>query len=114
MAVSGKRALLGEVEIVLLRAQNVGKRTQRRSSWSIGGAASASRTAFGAWPGVMAKVVDGVSAMSRRAAAATKVCERQCVRQRQPEMIGLVVRLDLEACETFGRDLLAALRRRCA
>ena len=42
------------------------------------GAASASRTAFGACPGATAKVVDGVSAMSRRAAAATKVCERQC------------------------------------
>ena len=42
------------------------------------GAASANRTAFGAWPGVAAKVVDGVSAMSRLAAAATKVCERQC------------------------------------
>ena len=48
------------------------------SSCSSGGAASASRTAFGAWPGATAKVVDGVSAMSRRAAAATKVCERQC------------------------------------
>ncbi len=42
------------------------------------GAASASRTAFGACPGVAAKVVDGVNAMSRRAAAATKVCDRQC------------------------------------
>ncbi len=48
------------------------------SSCSIGGAASASRTALGACPGVAAKVVDGVSAMSRRAAAATRVCERQC------------------------------------
>lgn len=43
------------------------------------GAARASLTAFGAWPGVAAKVVDGVNAMSRLAAAATKVCERQCV-----------------------------------
>ena len=43
-----------------------------------GGAASASRTAFGACPGATANVVDGVNAMSRRAAAATKVCERQC------------------------------------
>ena len=42
------------------------------------GAASASLTAFGAWPGVTAKVVEGVNAMSRLAAAATKVCERQC------------------------------------
>lgn len=42
------------------------------------GVASASLTAFGAWPGVTAKVLDGVSAMSRRAAAATKLCERQC------------------------------------
>ena len=39
---------------------------------------NASRTAFGAWPGVAAKVVEGVSAMSRLAAAATRVCERQC------------------------------------
>ena len=42
------------------------------------GAASARRTALGAWPGLTAKVVEGVNAMSRRAAAATKVCERQC------------------------------------
>ena len=42
------------------------------------GAASASLTAFGAWPGVTAKVVEGVKAMSRLAAAATRVCERQC------------------------------------
>ena len=48
------------------------------SSCSIGGAASASRIAFGAWPGLAANVVDGVRAISRRAAAATKVCERQC------------------------------------
>lgn len=48
------------------------------SSWSIVGDASASLTALGAWPGVAAKVVDGVSAMSRLAAAVTSVCERQC------------------------------------
>src|SRR3954453_7046421 len=48
------------------------------SSCSNEGGASASRTAFGAWPWAIAKVEDGVSAMPRRAAAATKVCERQC------------------------------------
>lgn len=42
------------------------------------GAASASLIAFGAWPDETAKVVDGVSPMSRRAAAATRACERQC------------------------------------
>ena len=42
------------------------------------GAARASLTAFGAWPGVTAKVVEGVNAMSRLAAAVTKVWERQC------------------------------------
>ena len=42
------------------------------------GAASARRTAFGAWPGVAAKIVEGVNAMSRLAAAATNVCERGC------------------------------------
>src|SRR5712671_2682998 len=39
---------------------------------------ASSRTAFGAWPGLAAKVVDGVSAISRLAAAATRLCERQC------------------------------------
>ena len=48
------------------------------SSRSMLGAASARRTAFGAWPGVAAKVVEGVNAMSRLAAAATNVCERGC------------------------------------
>ena len=48
------------------------------SSWSSGGAANASRTPFGACPGLTANVVDGVNAISRRAAAATKVCDRQC------------------------------------
>jgi hypothetical protein len=47
------------------------------SSCSIAGAPSASRTAFGACPGVTAKVVEGVNAISRRAAAATNVCDRQ-------------------------------------
>ena len=42
------------------------------------GAANANLTALGAWPGVTAKVVEGVNAMSRLAAAVTKVCERQC------------------------------------
>ena len=48
------------------------------SSWSSGGAANASRTPFGACPGLTANVVDGVNAISRRAAAATNVCDRQC------------------------------------
>ncbi len=56
---------------------------------------------------ITAKVVDGVSAMSRRAAAATNVCERQCWRQRQPEMVGFDVGLDLEAGEVSCRHLLA-------
>src|SRR6266704_1199749 len=48
------------------------------SSCSIAGAANASLMAFGAWPGLTAKVVEGVKAISRRAAAATNVCDRQC------------------------------------
>ena len=48
------------------------------SNCSMVGAAKASLTAFGAWPGVAAKVVDGVNAISRLAAAATNDWERQC------------------------------------
>ena len=48
------------------------------SSCSTAGAAKASLMAFGAWPGLTAKVLEGVRAMSRRAAAATNVCDRQC------------------------------------
>ena len=75
MAVSGKRAHSVESKSSCAR-RNIGKRTQRKVEL-VDQSRSASRTAFGAWPGVMAKVVDGVSAMSQRAAAATKVCERQ-------------------------------------
>ena len=70
-------ALFGRIEI-FLRGQHSRQRTQAGSSCSVEGAPSASRTALGAWPGVTAKVVEGVNAMSRRAAAATNVCERQC------------------------------------
>ena len=44
--------------------------------WAAPPAPAVPRSARGR--GQTAKVVDGVSAMSRRAAAATKVCERQC------------------------------------
>lgn len=50
------------------------------------GAASAGLTALGAWPGETAKVVEGVSEMSRRAAAATQLCERRCCGKASPEM----------------------------
>ena len=61
-----------------LRGQHSRQRAQRGIELLDRRGASASRTAFGAWPGLAAKVVDGVSAISRRAAAATKVCDRQC------------------------------------
>jgi hypothetical protein len=48
------------------------------SSCSIAGAAKANRMAFGACPGVTAKVIEGVKATSRGAAAATNVREPQC------------------------------------
>ena len=47
-------------------------------SCSRGGAAKAKRMALGAWPGLTANALEGVSAMPRRAAAATKVWDRQC------------------------------------
>ena len=74
---------------------------------STGGEASARRTALGAWPWPAVKALDGVSAMSCRAAAATKVSERHGFRQLQPQVKGAAVGLHLETGETFCGDLLA-------
>ena len=62
---------------------------------------NSSLTAFGAWPGVTAKVVDGVNAMSRRAAAATKAANANGPAGDQKTR-GFLVRLDLESRKTIG------------
>ncbi len=66
--------------------------------------------ALGAWPGFTAKALEGVSAISWRAAAATKVCERHCFGQHQPQVIGFRIGLHLQAFEQLDRDQLALFR----
>ena len=63
---------------LFFRGQHSRERAQRQIELLGAGGAERQAHRVGGMAGVTAKVVDGVSATSRRAAAATKVCERQC------------------------------------
>jgi hypothetical protein len=91
-------SLFGRSEIILPRIQHPGQRAKTAIELIHRCHPNASVTAFGAWPGVTAKVVDGVNAMSRRAAAATKVANADAGRLSQG---GLERRGLFEPCQAF-------------
>ena len=106
---AGSIVLFGRIEI-FLRIQHARQRAQSQIELVDGGGASASRTAFGAWPGVTAKVVEGVKRDVPPRGGGDEGLRTPMRRQRQPQMIGFRVGLDLEAGKAFGRHLLAPLR----
>lgn len=71
------------------------------------GAASASLTAFGAWPGETAKVVEGVSAIIAPGRGRDEALRAPMRRQGQPQVVASVIGLDLEPGEALRRQLLA-------